>query len=60
MINISDKTKCCGCTACANICPKDCITMKADDEGFLYPVVDENNCVKCGLCEKACPVIHKA
>lgn len=59
MININDKTKCCGCTACANICPKNCITMEADDEGFLYPVVDENKCIKCGLCEKVCPIVHK-
>ena len=57
MIQISDKTKCCGCTACASSCPKKCITMQYDEEGFLYPVVDKTSCVNCGICEKVCPVL---
>lgn len=60
MINIFKKTDCCGCTACANICPKHCITMTADEEGFLYPEVSRSLCVNCGLCEKVCPVIKPA
>ena len=55
MIQISDKTKCCGCTACASVCPRKCITMQYDEEGFLYPVVDKTSCVNCGICEKVCP-----
>ena len=55
MIQISDKTKCCGCTACASVCPKNCISMQCDGEGFLYPVVDKTSCVNCGICEKVCP-----
>lgn len=58
MIRIREKHSCCGCQACAQICPKGCITMTADGEGFLYPVVDEAACVQCGLCEKVCPVLH--
>lgn len=58
MIQIQKKHTCCGCQACAQVCPKGCITMKADEEGFLYPVVDETVCVRCGLCEKVCPVLH--
>ena len=54
MIQISDKTKCCGCTACASACPKNCISMQRDGEGFLYPVVDVDSCVNCGLCERVC------
>ncbi|WP_270706625.1 Coenzyme F420 hydrogenase/dehydrogenase, beta subunit C-terminal domain [Clostridium fessum] len=54
MIQISDKTKCCGCTACASVCPKNCISMQCDGEGFLYPVVDADSCVNCGLCERIC------
>lgn len=34
--------------------------MREDDEGFLYPKVDESVCIDCGLCEKVCPVIHQA
>lgn len=59
MIKIEKKIKCCGCSACANICPKKCILMEKDEEGFLYPVVDENRCINCGLCEKICPIINK-
>lgn len=58
MIIINDKTKCCGCSACANICPKNCIVMKPDEEGFLYPVTNAAECIACGLCEKICPVIQ--
>lgn len=50
------KEECCGCGACANVCPKTCITMKADKEGFLYPQIDPIACITCNSCEKVCPV----
>ena len=53
-IKITDKKKCCGCEACAQICAHDAITMQEDGEGFRYPVVDANLCVECGLCEQVC------
>lgn len=59
MIVISSKEKCCGCTACVNICPKQCICLKPDDEGFSYPQVDVKECINCGMCEKICPMMHK-
>lgn len=58
MIEIKDKHNCCGCAACANICPKECIDMEEDKEGFLYPVVDKNKCIDCDLCIKSCPEIN--
>lgn len=58
MINILDKHKCCGCSSCAQICPKGCIAMTADAEGFLYPKVDSARCVDCGACEAACPELQ--
>lgn len=58
MISIEDKTFCCGCSACAMKCPKHCITMQIDSEGFLYPVVNEADCIDCGLCEKVCHELH--
>lgn len=59
MINIIDKVNCCGCSACASACPKRCITMKSDNEGFLYPHLDKDTCIDCGLCEKvAMSFIH--
>ena len=54
MIQITDKSQCCGCTACVNICTHDAITMQPDALGFLYPVVDKDKCIDCGLCEKIC------
>lgn len=56
MIEVNKKQDCCGCTACAAICPKDAIIMKEDNEGFLYPEVDRNVCVNCRLCEQVCPI----
>lgn len=58
MIEITDKTKCCGCHACYNICPKGAIKMQQDEKGFEYPVIDKEKCINCGLCEKVCPIIN--
>lgn len=58
MININEKKNCCGCTACYSACPEKCIEMKEDAEGFSYPEVDLDKCIKCGLCEKVCPIIN--
>ena len=59
MIDIKDKSQCCGCEACVQRCPKQCISLVEDSEGFLYPQVDKNLCVGCGFCEKVCPVINQ-
>lgn len=58
MIQIDRKADCCGCAACVQICPKLCISMQSDSEGFLYPQVDKSMCINCGLCEKVCQVFH--
>lgn len=57
MIKILDNQDCCGCGACAQKCPKQCISFHEDNEGFLYPHVDADTCIDCGLCEKACPML---
>ena len=59
MIKIVDKKECCGCGACAQRCPKQCITMQSDKEGFIYPVINLKQCSDCGLCNKVCPVINQ-
>lgn len=59
MIEIKTKKDCCGCYACYNICPKECITMETDNEGFWYPKIDKDKCINCNLCEKVCPIINK-
>lgn len=60
MIHIIDKKNCCGCSACVQRCPKQCIRLDEDAEGFLYPNVNEEACIKCGLCEKVCPILNQA
>lgn len=59
MIRIKHKSDCCGCEACVQRCPKRCISLHRDQEGFLYPLVDESICIDCGLCERVCPVINQ-
>lgn len=59
MITILDKHNCCGCEACVQRCPKQCIAFNEDDEGFRYPRVDASVCIDCGLCKKVCPVINQ-
>ena len=54
MINIKEKSQCCGCSACLNICPSNAITMQHDTLGFLYPIVDSQKCTNCGLSDKMC------
>lgn len=56
---INNKYECCGCTACANICSRNAITMCEDNEGFKYPQIDSSLCVNCGLCRKVCPLKGK-
>ena len=46
--------KCCGCSACALICPVNAIEMKVNQDGFYRPVIDKNKCINCKLCYKAC------
>lgn len=50
--------RCTGCGSCAASCPKNCIRMIPDDEGFLYPQIDGSQCVGCKKCETACPVLQ--
>lgn len=51
-----NKKECCGCTACSAICPKHCISMIEDEEGFKHPIINKTDCINCHLCEKSCPI----
>lgn len=58
MIDRLNKKDCCGCTTCYNSCPAKAIQMKADEEGFMYPIISKKLCITCGKCEHVCPVIN--
>ena len=59
MIEIKDPKDCCGCWACENACPRQCISMEEDCEGFRYPHINQTSCIDCHLCEKVCPILNK-
>ena len=52
------RADCSGCEACANICPKNAITMTRDAEGFAYPKIDPELCIQCGKCDETCPSLN--
>ena len=56
---LAGKSQCTGCTACASVCPQQCICMVEDVEGFTYPkIVNEATCISCGACEQVCPILN--
>lgn len=55
-----EKTECCGCGACFNVCPQKAIAMVPDEYGFIYPQIEYEKCVGCGLCKKVCEFQKKA
>ena len=54
MSTIAEVKNCCGCRACEQICPRQCITIVKDNEGFLVPKINEKDCSNCGVCYKSC------
>ncbi|MDR0958453.1 MAG: Coenzyme F420 hydrogenase/dehydrogenase, beta subunit C-terminal domain [Clostridiales bacterium] len=52
---ITEKQKCTGCGACVDICPKGCVSIALDDDGFLVSEIDESICINCMKCRKVCP-----
>lgn len=55
MVRLFEQKKdCCGCLACKNVCPKQAVTVKPDENGFIYPQINEELCIECGLCDKVC------
>ncbi len=61
MPSLAEPNLCVGCTACVSICPKRCIEMETDPDGFRYPVLGHPaNCVECGMCKSVCPVLNES
>lgn len=59
MVDSLEKSLCTGCYSCFNICPEKCISMEEDEEGFVYPNINQAYCIKCNNCEKVCPSLKK-
>lgn len=55
MRTICDYLKCTGCSACKSACVHKAISMVVTGDGFMYPQIDKQKCVDCGLCQKVCP-----
>lgn len=58
MIHLAAAVDCTACAACVSACPKQCITMREDLEGFLQPKIDAKLCIECHRCEKVCPILN--
>ena len=58
MIQLAPKNLCTGCGACAFVCGKNCIVMKENEVGIVYPELEMSNCVQCERCQKVCPIIE--
>ena len=62
--------KCIGCSKCSIVCPTECIEMVAGEREVTHqgrtlkrkrkPTVHLLSCIRCGLCEDACPTDPKA
>ena len=47
---------CTGCGLCAVVCPKSCLKIKLNKDGFYKPVLaDSQACTRCNLCDRICP-----
>lgn len=51
------ENKCCGCGACIQVCPQQCINFIENERGFLVPSINHDKCINCGCCKKICPEI---
>ena len=58
MKEILERKSCCGCGSCYTACNHKAIDMQLDEEGFEYPVVNQDRCIDCGACQTVCPVIQ--
>ena len=53
-MEIFDKDRCCGCTACIFVCPTNALELVEDIEGFFYPKLKKELCINCGKCKNVC------
>lgn len=57
MIDKVSVQECAICGACINACPVDAISLDKVHLDFRYPQINEDICIHCNQCEKACPIL---
>lgn len=57
-IQLASKIDCTGCMACQGACKHNAIRIVKDDNGFVYPSIDESICKQCGACMQKCPILN--
>lgn len=57
MIDKISVQECAICGACINACPVDAISLGKVHLDFRYPQINEDICIHCSQCEKACPIL---
>lgn len=57
MIDKVSVQECAICGACINACPVDAISLDKVHLDFRYPQINEDICIHCNRCEKACPIL---
>ena len=60
MVEIVEKSRCTGCSACAAACPCNAISLQAGAMGALYPAIDPSRCIDCARCQRVCPALNPA
>lgn len=58
MVDFDFSKHCCGCGACADACPRQCISIVEDTKDFRIPKINTELCVNCGRCDSVCPIIN--
>ena len=57
MIDKVSVQECAICGACLDACPVDAISLDKVHLDFRYPQINEDICIHCSQCEKACPIL---
>lgn len=57
--SIVSSGKCAGCMACHSVCPSKAIIIAEGSDGFLYPKIQPELCIDCGVCIETCPITAK-
>ena len=52
---LASRYHCTGCGACVNSCKTGALQLVQDKEGFAYPYLDTEKCIRCNACQRACP-----